>query len=151
MKRIVCLFCALSFAACASETSPSANDWPQWRGPHRNGISDESAWSTDWPKEGPKVLWKADIGVGYASVAVSRGRAYTMGNSGNEDTVWCFDAATGEVVWKQRRGAICRFNVTRRLGSTRWLMKTGVPAGEQARQTVCLCAPATGKEMVSNT
>src|SRR5437899_10771076 len=49
-------------------------DWPQWRGPHRDGVSDETALLADWPTEGPKVLWRADCGEGFSSVSVARGR-----------------------------------------------------------------------------
>jgi outer membrane protein assembly factor BamB len=52
-----------------------------------------------WPKEGPKLLWGASIGIGFSSVAVSEGRAYAMGNIDNTDVVYCFDAETGEEIW----------------------------------------------------
>src|SRR5262245_20097500 len=77
----------------------SAEDWPQWRGPHRNGISSERI-HTDWPADGPKILWSAGVGTGFSSVAVSQGRAYTMGNSSNIDTIWCLDALRGKELWK---------------------------------------------------
>ena len=41
---------------------PPGKDWPQWRGPDRNGISVETGWKTAWPKEGPKQLWKVSVG-----------------------------------------------------------------------------------------
>lgn len=77
-----------------------ASDWPQWRGPDRNGISGERNWRTIWPADGPKVLWRSSVGVGFASVSVSQQRAYTMGNSNARDTVWCLDAVTGSEIWK---------------------------------------------------
>ena len=52
-----------------------------------------------WPAGGPRVLWRASVGTGFSSISVSQGRVYTMGNTNNEDTVWCFDANTGEPVW----------------------------------------------------
>jgi outer membrane protein assembly factor BamB len=76
----------------------AAADWPQWRGPDRNGISSEKV-SAAWPAGGSRVLWRASVGTGFSSISVSRGRVYTMGNTNNEDTVWCFDAKTGEHVW----------------------------------------------------
>jgi outer membrane protein assembly factor BamB len=48
----------------------------------------------------PKVLWKANVGVGAASMVTSGGRLYTMGNKDNTDTVYCFNAENGEVIWK---------------------------------------------------
>jgi len=49
-----------------------ANDWPQWRGPLRNGVSKETGLRSEWPAEGPPLRWKADdIGGGY-SVAGDR-------------------------------------------------------------------------------
>ena len=78
-----------------------ADDWPQWRGANSDGVSAESGWSTQWPRTGPKVLWKKAVGKGYSAVSVSDGRAYTMGNVSNVDNVYCFDAATGKVIWQQ--------------------------------------------------
>ncbi len=75
-------------------------DWPHWRGPARNGISKETGWKSDWPAEGPPVLWKANVGIGFASFTVAAGRVYTTGFAKEEDTVFCFDAATGKVIWK---------------------------------------------------
>lgn len=66
-----------------------------------NGISTETGWQANWPDDGPKQLWKAEVGTGFSSMAVSQGRVYTMGNDGEKtDTVYCFDAATGAGVWK---------------------------------------------------
>ncbi len=76
-----------------------ASDWPQWRGPNRDGISAETGWSSAWPKEGLKQVWKAEVGAGYGSVAVSRGRLYVMGNTADQDTVYCLDANSGAAIW----------------------------------------------------
>jgi outer membrane protein assembly factor BamB len=77
-----------------------AADWPRWRGPDANGISKETGWQSNWPDEGPKRLWKASVGTGFSSITVSQNRAYTMGNSDDADTVYCFDATTGATIWK---------------------------------------------------
>jgi outer membrane protein assembly factor BamB len=76
----------------------TAGDWPQWRGPDRNGISTEKV-NAVWPAEGPRVLWRASVGTGFSSLSVSQGRLYTMGNTSNQDTVWCLDANTGKTLW----------------------------------------------------
>ena len=87
--------------ACLALASPAiALDWPRWRGPEMNGISKEKSWTTVWPKEGPKQLWKANVGMGLSSVSASEGSLYTMGNKDDGDTVYCFDATTGKEVWK---------------------------------------------------
>ena len=80
--------------------SSQALDWFRWRGPDLNGISQETAWTTKWPQEGPRRLWRTEVGLGFSSVAVSKGRLYTMGNASSKDTVFCFNAETGEVLWK---------------------------------------------------
>ncbi|HUU60415.1 MAG TPA: PQQ-binding-like beta-propeller repeat protein [Phycisphaerae bacterium] len=75
-------------------------NWPQWRGPNRDGISSEAGWSTSWPMEGPPKVWRASVGQGYSSISVAAGRAYTMGNAQGRDVVYCFDAAGGKELWK---------------------------------------------------
>jgi outer membrane protein assembly factor BamB len=76
-----------------------ADDWPAFRGPNRNGVSAEKGWRSEWPDELP-VAWKAEVGLGFSSIVVANGRAATVGHADEKDTVFCFDAATGKVVWK---------------------------------------------------
>ncbi len=80
-----------------------ATDWPCYRGPSHNGITQETDWSSSWGDAGPKLLWKKSVGIGFSTTAAADGRVYTMGNSGkatNIDTVYCFDAQTGQDLWK---------------------------------------------------
>ena len=77
-----------------------AADWPQWRGPDRNGISRETSWLAEWPDEGPPILWKGRVGLGFSSMVIGDGRLYTIGHADETDTVFCFDALTGKVLWK---------------------------------------------------
>lgn len=76
------------------------NDWPQWLGPSRNGVSKETAWSSDWKGKTPKVLWQGKSGLGYSSFAIAKGNVYTLGHGDDRETIYCFDAATGEVKWR---------------------------------------------------
>jgi len=85
--------------AAASVRPSFAEDWPAWRGPARNGISAETAWTDRWPAEGPKVAWRAEVGTGFSSFAVAGGRAYTLGHADGKDILHCFEAATGRVLW----------------------------------------------------
>ncbi|MCA9264069.1 MAG: PQQ-binding-like beta-propeller repeat protein [Planctomycetales bacterium] len=83
----------------------TAGDWPNYRGPNHNGISNEVDWQADWGNAGPKVLWRASVGTGSSSVVIAAGRAYTMGNHGEQDedqqdSVYCFDAETGKLLWE---------------------------------------------------
>src|SRR5687767_3185880 len=72
----------------------NADDWPQWRGPNRDGISKEKSWSAKWPATGPEKVWNATVGVGYASLAVAKGKVYILGNISDTDNIYCFDANT---------------------------------------------------------
>jgi outer membrane protein assembly factor BamB len=71
-------------------------DWPSFRGPAHDGRSAEAI---SWPKDGPKPLWKINVGIGHSAVSVVGDRAYTMGNTNDTDTVFSIDIATGKVVW----------------------------------------------------
>jgi len=55
-----------------------ADDWPRWRGPRLDGISRETGLLTEWPKDGPRQLWKATLSGGFSSVAVADGRVFTQ-------------------------------------------------------------------------
>ena len=77
-----------------------AADWPNWRGPDHNGVSRETDWYEKWPSRGPKRLWKASVGTGFAAVSVANGRVFTMGNRSARDQIIALDEATGDELWK---------------------------------------------------
>jgi outer membrane protein assembly factor BamB len=85
-----------------------AADWPQWRGPNRDGISRETGLLKAWPPEGPKLLWQVkDLGSGYSTPAVVGGRVYVMSNQGFEDEfVKALDVKDGSQVWSTRVGKV---------------------------------------------
>ncbi len=89
------LFCALSL----SLTSFAA-DWPHYRGPNHDAISAETNWTAEWPKEGPKKLWKINVGTGNSPVSIRGGKLYTLGFEGGKDTVVCVKCESGDIVWK---------------------------------------------------
>ena len=82
-----------------------AADWPQWRGPLRDGTSEETGLLSEWPPEGPPLAWRATgLGAGFASVAVSDGRVYTQGQQGDLSYVIALDEQTGEQIWRIENG-----------------------------------------------
>ncbi|HYV27221.1 MAG TPA: PQQ-binding-like beta-propeller repeat protein, partial [Candidatus Eisenbacteria bacterium] len=94
--------------AIVSVFSASANDWPQWRGPQRDGISQEKGLVKEWPKDGPKLQWKVtDVGSGYSTPAVVGGRLYLLGNDGVENEfVEALDAKDGKRIWQKHIGKV---------------------------------------------
>ena len=83
-----------------AESPPAAGDWPQWRGPNRDGISLDRGLLKEWPKEGPPVAWQVStVGVGYSFIAVKGGRIYTQGDIDGVESVICLNAADGSTRW----------------------------------------------------
>lgn len=85
--------------------SAFADDWPQWFGPKRDGVWRENGILDKFPANGPKVVWEAKVGAGYAGPAVANGKVFLMdrtevqARAGKERTV-CFDQKTGAELWK---------------------------------------------------
>ena len=101
----------IALAACAVlslstiVTTRAIDDWPQWRGPNRDGVSAEKGLLKDWPSRGPALAWRTTgAGDGYSSFAVVNGRRYTLGARGGTEYVMAFDAATGRKVWEVTHG-----------------------------------------------
>lgn len=86
----------------------TAADWPQWRGPERNGISQEKGLLDRWPEGGPKLLWQVnDVGFGYSTPAVVGDRLYLLSNEGNQDEfVQAHAVEDGKKVWSTRIGSV---------------------------------------------
>ena len=96
---VSCLWVFITITNADSNLS-SDMEWHQWRGPNRDGISHETGLLTNWPDGGPKEVWRTPLGDGYSSVSISDGRAYTMYTEGEDEIVVCFDAKTGEEIWR---------------------------------------------------
>lgn len=75
-----------------------AQDWPWFRGLNHDGIS---ATALHWPANGPKQVWKTNVGMGHSAVSIVDGLAYTMSNKNDTDIVVCLNAQTGKEIWKQ--------------------------------------------------
>ena len=81
--------------------SISANDWPSWRGPLRNGIAgQESGLQSEWSEKGPELKWQIDgLGRGYSSIAIAGGRIFTMGKRRAGCELIALDLKTGRELW----------------------------------------------------
>jgi outer membrane protein assembly factor BamB len=112
--------------ATSSVSNRARDDWPQWRGPNRDGRSAERGLLKSWPKQGPPLAWRASgAGEGYSSFAVADGRVYTLGARGGREYVLAFDAASGKPVWATDHG--------RRFGNDRGDGPRGTPTVEAGR------------------
>lgn len=102
---------------CVVPYSAGADDWPQWMGPGRNGIWNESGVVTEIPEKGLPVVWRAELSGGYSGPAVSAGRVFVTdfladdpkltNDPGTRDVrkgverIHCLDLKTGKTIWKQ--------------------------------------------------
>jgi outer membrane protein assembly factor BamB len=104
---LVAILALLMFAGQA--LAQSGVNWPQWRGPNRDGISKETGLLKQWPAEGPPLAWKTiGAGRGYSSFSISDGRLYTMGLRGDREFIVAFDLATGKEAWATAHGSAFR-------------------------------------------
>ena len=88
----------------APEAKNADAEWPQFRGPNRDGVSAETGLLKQWPDGGPKLLWSAKgCGLGFASVSIADGLIYTAGNVGGDMNVVAF-TLKGKRKWQARVG-----------------------------------------------
>jgi outer membrane protein assembly factor BamB len=100
------LLLLLTGAALRSgEFNAAGADWPQFRGPNRDGISRETGLLKRWPNAGPNLVWKAEqLGVGFSSASVVGNRIFTMGDRRDGCYVIALDRATGKELWAAKVG-----------------------------------------------
>lgn len=111
MTRLICALAMLAILSCCAAAAEAA-DWPQWRGPDREGTSAETGLLKSWPEAGPKLICEiAGLGKGYSSVAIVDGKLYTMGDVGPEggsektQCVLAYDLATNKRLWTAAVGS----------------------------------------------
>jgi outer membrane protein assembly factor BamB len=80
-----------------------ADDWPQWRGPRRDGVWRETGLLESFPAKGLQVRWRVPAGWGFSSPVVAEGRVYLadseVAKPRAKERVRCFDARTGQTLW----------------------------------------------------
>jgi outer membrane protein assembly factor BamB len=101
-------------------------DWPQWRGPDRTGLANETGLLKSWPAAGPAVVWSvSNLGEGYGSVSIKADRLFVQGVKGQDSVVFCLNLADGKPVWMTPLGA--------RLGQDRGPGPRGTPTIDNDR------------------
>jgi outer membrane protein assembly factor BamB len=127
---VVCLATFSMFAWCVADASaqvPSkAGDWPQWRGPKRDGISLDTGLLKEWPSDGPKVLWQVNsVGVGYSSIAVKDGRIFTQGDLEGVEHIIALDVKDGSTLWSAQPAPVVSLLETRIANELKQLDRDG--------------------------
>jgi len=101
LSALVSVWCL----AAAVGGAQAPQEWFQWRGPNRDGISQETGLLQAWPKSGPPLAWRTTgLGNGYSSFSASAGRLYTLGARGGNEYVVALDRASGKKVWEHLNG-----------------------------------------------
>lgn len=101
--RIACI--SGVFATILLPTAVSAQDWNQFRGPHRDNISTDTGLLDSWPSGGPEQVWVGSgAGEGYSAVSIVGDIVYSMGNRDGAEHIVAFNRQTGDVVWTVRNG-----------------------------------------------
>jgi len=89
----------------------SGADWPCYRGPAQNGLVADQGLNFDWPATGPTLLWSKPIGVGgggnltHGGPIVADGKVFVPARVVPKDVLFCFDAETGNQLWKSEYDA----------------------------------------------
>jgi len=94
ITRIVVAAGLFTFAS-----SVFAQDWPQWRGPHRDGATTSFDAPASWPDQLTE-RWKVEIGYGYATPILVGDRIYMFTRQGEDEVMSALDVASGDVTWR---------------------------------------------------
>lgn len=102
MRHVLTLLtCSVAFAPLMAADA----DWPQFRGPKRDGLSPDKGLLKKWPDDGPPVAWKAEgVGEGYSSVAVVGDKVITMGDKGDSNYLYAVSRTDGKNLWEAKVG-----------------------------------------------
>lgn len=97
--RWLTLCMAAGLFTLAASSYSSAQDWPQWRGPNRDGVVSSFAAPRVWPEK-LKTIWKVPVGIGHSSPVVVGSRVYIFSRQEESEVATCLDLETGKVLWR---------------------------------------------------
>jgi len=106
MRKLTALAVIVLLASLLSHSVfAAASEWPQWRGPNRDGLSTETGLLKEWPKDGPLLLWKTSgLGAGLSGISVAGQRIFSMGDQTNGSHVLALNRADGKILWSTKLG-----------------------------------------------
>jgi outer membrane protein assembly factor BamB len=119
-------------AMLALITTTVAADWPQWRGPNRDGTVTGAFVPEVWPRA-LKEEWKIVVGIGHASPVESQGRVYVFARQGEDEVLLCLDAVTGKELWRSSQPISYEMNPAVINGTVYTFGITGVLSAHDAR------------------
>jgi len=104
LRRTIVTALLVLVMTVALATSVEAGDWPQFRGPNRNGKADDTGLMEKWPEDGPELLWRVDdLGHGFTSAAVANGMVYSTGLHDKQGVISAYDLQ-GNLKWRESYG-----------------------------------------------
>ena len=103
------LIAVWSLASLPATAQDSSLDYPQWRGPDRDGSAASFVEPETWPEQLNRT-WQVDVGTGYGTPIIISGRVYTFTRQDGDEVLSAVDTATGRVVWSTRYPAPYRAN-----------------------------------------
>src|SRR5688500_13921981 len=106
MKQLIV---ATATVCIAAAIQVAASDWPQWRGPNRDGSGAAFTAPAQWPETLTR-RWRIDVGGGHSSPVLASGRVYLHTRQQENEVVSAIDAATGKIIWQERYPAPYRMN-----------------------------------------
>lgn len=97
-RRLIGTACAIASATIIS-TRIAAQDWPQWRGPNRDGAAAGFREPSAWPEQ-LKQQWRIEVGLGYATPLLVGQRLYVFTRQGEDEVMMALDAGSGKTIWR---------------------------------------------------
>jgi outer membrane protein assembly factor BamB len=97
-NQLACLVLASTTVLITATGDLTAQDWPQWRGPNRDGTTSVDL-PDPWPQQLPQ-LWRVKVGAGHSGPVSSGNRVVSFARQGDEEVVTCLDATSGKQLWR---------------------------------------------------